>query len=125
MHATDWGTLNLGVWLDDITVDAGADSSTTGFEDAGLGAWQSGLGLASSPNPVQWPTSGSTQSFQEGAVIGTKDLTFVDGPGDTTQYVTTATRDTLYAGFEPGTLSPAEQASFFAEVAEYFGLQPE
>ena len=58
-------------------------------------------------------------------MIGTKDLTFVDGPGFTTQYVTSATRDTLYAGFEPGTLSPAEQVSFFTEVAEYFGLQPE
>ncbi len=105
VHATDWGTLNLGVWLDDITVDAGADSSTTGFEGTDLGVWQSGPGLEGSPNPVQWPTTPSTQSFQEGAVIGTKDLTFVDGPGYTTQYLTTETRDTLYAGFEPGTLS--------------------
>jgi hypothetical protein len=125
VHATDWGTLNLGVWLDDLVVVAGADSSTTSFEGSDLGVWNSGPGLQGSPNPVQWPTTPSTQSFQEGAVIGTKDLTFVDGPGFTTQYVTSATRDTLYAGFEPGTLSADEQVSFFTEVAEYFGLQPE
>ena len=46
VHATDWGTLNLGVWLDDITVDAGASSSTTSFEGTDLGVWQSGPGLA-------------------------------------------------------------------------------
>jgi len=124
VHATDWGTLNLGVWLDDITIDACADSSTTDFEGTDLGAWQSGPGLPESPNPAQWPTAPSTQSFQEGAVIGTKDLTFVDA-GMGTEFVTSETRDTLYAGFEPGTLSAAEHASFMREVLEYFGLAAE
>ena len=126
VHATDWGTLNLGVWLDDITIDAGADSSTTSFEGADLGVWQSGPALASSPNPVQWPTTPSTQSFQEGAVIGTKDLTFVDGPGFTTQYVTTATRDTLVRRLRAGDAEPRpSRRRSSRRCAEYFGLKPE
>ena len=119
VHASDWAVQNLGVWLDDVTIDAGADSSTTGFEGTDLGVWQNGPALASSPNPIQWNEAPSTQTFQEGAVIGTKDLTFVDG----TQYLTSPTRDTVYAGFELGTLNEADRTSFFEEVLEYFELK--
>ena len=46
-----------------------------------------------------------------------------DGIG--TDYETTATRDSVYAGFEPGTLSDADHAAFMEEMLEYFGLLAE
>jgi hypothetical protein len=124
VYATDWGTLNLGVWLDDITVDAGADSSFTGFEGTDLGAWQLGPPLAGSPSQAQWNAEPSTQTFQEGAVLGTKEMKFVDGPNFTTDFVTSETRKSVYAGFELGTLPDADRISFFEEVLEYFALKP-
>jgi hypothetical protein len=58
-------------------------------------------------------------------VIGTKDLTFVTGPPYApTEYQTTETRDTVFAGFELGTLPSAERNAFFEEVLEYFGMKP-
>jgi hypothetical protein len=57
-------------------------------------------------------------------LIGTKDLTFVDA-GLGTAYVTTEVRDSLYAGFEPGTLEEGQHASFMQEVLEYLGVVPE
>ena len=122
VYATDWGTLNLGVWLDDITINAGADSSTTDFEDGTLGAWQSGPPLAGSPSQAQWPTTPSTQTFEEGAVLGTKTLRFQDGPSLGTIYVNSEPRRTVYAGFEPGDLPGPEQASFLNEVLEYLAI---
>jgi hypothetical protein len=80
--------------------------------------------LEGSPNQATWPAAGGTQTFQEGAVIGTKDLAFVDA-GLGTTYQTSATRDTVYAGFEPGTMSDADHAEFMEEVLEYFGILPE
>jgi hypothetical protein len=121
VYATDWGTTNLGVWLDDIVVDAGADSSTTGFEDGTLGSWQATF-LEESPNHATWPTASSGQTFQEGAVLGTKTLRFQDGPNDGTTYINAEPRRTVYAGFEPGDLPAAEQASFLNEVLEYLAV---
>ena len=53
-------------------------------------------------------------------MIGTKDLTFVNG----TDYLTSETRDTVYAGFELGTLSPEDRRAFLEEVLEYFAMLP-
>jgi hypothetical protein len=117
VYATDWAVQNLGVWLDEVSLFG---QTPEGFEGVGLGGWERGS-LAGSPNQSTWPEAGSGQTFEEGALIGTKDLTFVDG----TDFVTGAGRDTLYAGFEPGTLSDGERALFFEEVLEYFGLKPE
>ena len=117
VHASDWAVQNLGVWVDDISLFGGPVFS---FEGTDLGGWSIGS-LEGSPNQATWQAAPSTQTFQEGAVIGTKDVTFVDGR----QYLTSATRDTVYAGFELGTLTPAERASFLGETLEYFGLKPE
>jgi hypothetical protein len=58
-------------------------------------------------------------------VLGTKDLQFVTPPASgPTEYQSTETRDTVFAGFELGTLSDADRASFFEEVLEYFGMKP-
>ena len=97
VYATDWGVQNLGVWLDDVSFGG---EPALGFEAGeGVGAWEAGS-LEGSPNQATWAAAGSTQTFQEGAVIGTKDLTFVDA-GLGTAYQTSATRDTVYAGFSP------------------------
>ena len=121
VYATDWAVQNLGVWLDDVSLGG---ETPLGFEAGeGIGAWSAGT-LESSPNDATWPTEGSTQSFQEGAVIGTKDLTFLDA-GIGTEYATSATRDTVYAGFEPGTMSREDQKQFMEEVLEYFGILAE
>jgi murein tripeptide amidase MpaA len=121
VYATDWAVQNLGVWLDDVSFGG---EPALGFEAGqGIGDWQAGS-LEGSPNQATWPSAGSTQTFQEGAVIGTKDLTFVDA-GLGTAYQTSAARDTIYAGFEPGTMSDADQAEFMEEVLEYFGILAE
>jgi murein tripeptide amidase MpaA len=121
VYATDWAVQNLGVWLDDVSFGG---ETPLGFEAGeGIGAWQVGT-LEGSPNDSTWPTEGSTQSFEEGAVVGTKDLSFVDA-GDGTAFQTSATRDTVYAGFEPGTMSATDQKEFMEEVLEYFGILPE
>jgi hypothetical protein len=59
-------------------------------------------------------------------VLGAKDLQFVTPPAYApTQYQSTETRDTVFAGFEPGTLSDTDWATFFGEVLEYFGMKAE
>ena len=122
VYASDWAVQNLGVWLEDISLFGG---TPVDFEDGTTGDWERGS-LTEPPNHNQatWgdPT---TQSFEEGAVLGTKDLQFVTGaPYAPTQYQNTDTRDTVFAGFEPGTLSDADRVSFFEEVLEYFGMKP-
>jgi hypothetical protein len=120
VYATDWAVQNLGVWLEDISLFG----TLVDFE-SGLGAWQRGsLTDPEDHNQATWgdPTE---QSFEEGAVLGTKDLQFVTGDAYApTQYQSTETRDTVFAGFELGTLSDADRASFFEEVLEYFGMKP-
>ena len=122
VYATDWAVQNLGVWLEDISLFGG---TPVDFEDGTLGGWQSGsLNEPENHNQATWgdPT---TQSFEEGAVLGTKDLQFVTGDAYApTQYQSTETRDTVFAGFELGTLSDADRVSFFEEVLEYFGMKP-
>jgi murein tripeptide amidase MpaA len=44
---------------------------------------------------------------------------------DGNEFTFTPTRDTVYAGFELGTLSNADRTSFFGEVLEYFDLKTE
>jgi hypothetical protein len=121
VYATDWAVQNLGVWLDDVSLFG---EPALGFEAGeGIGAWGADS-LPGSPNQATWPATGSTQSFQEGAVIGTKDLKFVDA-GLGTSYTSDGTRDSVYAGFEPGTLSQADHTALMRQVVEYFGLQPD
>jgi murein tripeptide amidase MpaA len=121
VYATDWAVQNLGVWLEDISLFGGAPVT---FEDGTLGGWQAG----SLPEPHNQATWGqpTTQSFEEGAVLGTKDLTFVTPPAYTpTQYQSSEIRDTVFAGFELGTLNETDRATFFGEVLEYFGMKTE
>jgi hypothetical protein len=72
---TDWGTLGLGVWVDDakVTLD-GAQSSFDDFE-SDTGGWQLGPSAEGSANPVVgWDRV--TEEFQEGAVVATDDTVY-------------------------------------------------
>jgi hypothetical protein len=51
-------------------------------------------------------------------------LTFVTGPPYApTQYQPSEVRDTLFAGFELGTLPPGDRTAFFEEALEYLQLK--
>ena len=125
VYATDWAVQNLGVWLDDITLTLGGTTLATDFEGGDLGGWQRGSLDDPGHSQATWGATPTEQTFQEGAVIGTKDLTFVTPPPYApTTYQTTETRDTVFAGFELGTLPSAERTAFFEEVLEYFEMKP-
>ena len=121
VYATDWAIQNPGVWLDDITLTLGGTTQSTDFEGGNLGGWEPDWLREEGHSEATWDDAPSTQTFQEGAVIGTKDLTFVTGPPS--QYQPSAIRDTLFAGFELGTLPPGDRTAFFEEALEYFQLK--
>ncbi|WP_167000590.1 M14 family metallopeptidase [Mumia sp. ZJ430] len=72
VYATDWGTTNLGVWIDDASVTVGgATVSDTSFE-SDLGDWTVPGAPAGSPgNPNDWERG--QQSVDEGAAVMTDD----------------------------------------------------
>ena len=99
---TDWGTLGLGVWVDDakVTLD-GAQAAFTDFE-SDTGGWQLGPSPEDSANPVVgWERV--TEEFQEGAVV--------------------ATDDTVYTGFGfEGIRTQAKRTEFMRGVLSHLGL---
>jgi hypothetical protein len=70
--ATDWGTGDLGVFLDDvsITVDGGVVSDTSFETD--LGGWSIiGAPPGSAPNPNDWQRVGVL--YEVASIVGTED----------------------------------------------------
>jgi len=102
--ATDWSAGGLGAFVDDASTQAGDDAPVSTSFEADLGAWAAGPSPDGTPSPdPQWARS--TEVFQEGGVVGTND--------------------TVYAGFEPGTMkTAAERASFAREVLQHLGVLP-
>jgi hypothetical protein len=98
---TDWGTLGLGTWIDDvkITLD-GATVSQTSFE-TDEGGWTAGPPPAGTTNQENgWKRV--TEQFQEGPVVGTKD--------------------TVYAGFGlEGIADGAKRAAFLKAALDHIG----
>jgi hypothetical protein len=77
-YVTDWGTQNVGVFLDDFVVTPESAGGTTSFEDDAdpLDGWaMSGSPEGSETNPNDWERSGS-RGFEEGAVVSTDDSLF-------------------------------------------------
>jgi hypothetical protein len=99
---TDWGTLGLGVWVDDATVTLDGAPETTSFE-TDTGGWQLGPSPEGSANPVVgWERV--TEQFTEGAVV--------------------ATDDTVYSGFGfEGIRGAGKRAEFMGGVLEHLGLK--
>ena len=71
-YITDWGTLGLGVFVDDVIVPG---ATSEGFE-SGLGAWSvPGSPTGSAPNGNDWIASPT--AFYEGAAVATQDTHFL------------------------------------------------
>jgi murein tripeptide amidase MpaA len=72
---TDWGTLDLGVFVDDAKVIAdGATLSETQFE-GDTGPWTIGPPPDATPNPTNgWQVT--TELFEEAPVVGTRDSVY-------------------------------------------------
>jgi murein tripeptide amidase MpaA len=101
-YMSDWSTQGLGVFLDDVRVEAdGANVAQTSFED-GLGGWTvAGPPAGSGPNSSDW--NRSQQAFESGAV--------------------TTTRDSVYAGFGLEALTPAARDDFVKRAMRQLGVQ--
>ena len=100
--ATDWAFGGLGAWVDQAKIlVGGATSSATSFE-TDMGVWTAGPSPAGTPNAApQWERS--PQQFDEAAVVGTTD--------------------TVYAGFEAGTLATADdREAFMGDALRYLGV---
>jgi hypothetical protein len=71
-YATDWGTGDLGVFVDDLSVSVdGAISTETSFEED-LGGWEViGAPEGSQPNPGDWERVGVL--YEIGATVTTED----------------------------------------------------
>jgi hypothetical protein len=69
---TDWGTLGLGVWVDDIKLTDGATTLESNDFETDLGGWTVGP----PPAGTGVPTNGwerRTEEFKEGGVVATDD----------------------------------------------------
>jgi Zinc carboxypeptidase/Immune inhibitor A peptidase M6 len=101
-YMSDWSTQGLGVFLDDVRVEAdGATVQQTSFE-TDLGGWTvAGPPPGSGPSSTDWRRS--QQAFDAGAV--------------------TTTKDTVYAGFGLEGLTPAERNDFVRRAMRHLGVQ--
>ncbi|MEQ6901901.1 M14 family zinc carboxypeptidase [Nocardioides sp. YIM 152588] len=67
-YISDWGTQNLGVFVDDVTLP---DGTSTSFEGGDTGGWEaSGPPEGSAPNANNWVVTDAS-GFPVGAVIST------------------------------------------------------
>jgi len=103
-YATDWGTEDVGVFVDDVRVTAdGAPLESTSFE-TDLGGWTvAGPPEGSLPNSSDWIRT--QLGFEEGPVV--------------------VTSDTVYTGFGLEGLAPAVRDDFVARaLGQLFGGSP-
>ena len=98
---TDWGTLGLGTWVDDVKVTDGATSvAATDFESDD-GGWIAGdPPEGSDPLFRSWSRRG--QEFDEGGVV--------------------TTDDTVYTGFGFEGMSAGARPEFMRRVLKHFGV---
>jgi hypothetical protein len=74
-YMTDWGTENLGVFVDDVRITAdGQPVASTGFETDLGGFTVLGPPPGSAPNVTDWTRT--QLGFEEGAVVATKDSVY-------------------------------------------------
>jgi hypothetical protein len=74
-YLSDWGNQGLGVFLDDVRVQAGASTAQTSFE-TDLGGWTvPGPPAGSAANSTDYARS--RQAFDEGAAVTTADTVYL------------------------------------------------
>ena len=100
-YITDWGTLGLGVWVDDAKfVNDGTTFESTDFE-ADAGGWTAGpVPEGSDELARNWTRRG--QEFEEGGVV--------------------ITNDTVYTGFGFEGLSAAVRPEFMKRALKHLGV---
>jgi Zinc carboxypeptidase/Immune inhibitor A peptidase M6 len=72
---TDWGTLDLGVFVDDISVTADNATLNATQLEGDFGAWTVGPSPEGTPNPVGGWTI-SNELFDEAPLVGTRDSVY-------------------------------------------------
>ena len=98
---TDWGTLGLGVWIDDLKLTDGATVIESNDFEASLGGWTVGP----PPAGTDVPTNGwqrRTEEFKEGGVV--------------------ATDDTLYTGFGFEGINESARNEFMKRTLTHLGV---
>ena len=98
---TDWGTLGLGVWVDDVKLTDGATTLESNDFETGLGGWTVGP----PPAGTDVPTNGwerRTEEFKEGGVV--------------------ATDDTLYTGFGFEGINESARNEFMKRTLTHLGV---
>jgi len=100
-YMSDWGTQGLGVFLDDVRVEAdGATTAQTSFE-SDLGGWTvAGPPAGSGPNGTDWGRSKSAFDFGAG----------------------TTTASTVYLGFGLERLTEADRNDLVARAMRHVGV---
>ena len=99
-NVTDWATLGLGTWIDDVKVTVDGQVESADFE-SDTGGWTA----APPPEGTEFDDANwerSTQQFTEGGIIGTTD--------------------TIYTGFGFEGMSAAERPEFMKRALQYLGV---
>ena len=100
---TDWGTLGLGVWVDDLKLTDGATVLESNDFETDLGGWTVGP----PPAGTDVPTNGwerRTEEFKEGGVV--------------------ATDDTVYTGFGFEGINESARNEFMKRTLTHLGVLP-
>ncbi len=97
---TDWGTLGLGVWVDDLKLTDGATVLESNDFETDLGGWTAGPPPAGTDVPVNgWERR--TEEFKEGGVV--------------------TTDDTVYTGFGFEGINESARAEFMKRTLTHLG----
>ena len=98
---TDWSTLGLGVWVDDVRLTDGATSIEFNDFEANDGGWVVGPPPAGTDNPTNgWTRRGD--QFDEGGIV--------------------ATNDTLYTGFGFEGINESARNEFMKRTLTHLGV---
>jgi hypothetical protein len=98
---TDWGTLGLGVWVDDVKLSDGATTLEFNDFETDLGGWTIGPPPAGTGVPTNGWTR-RTEEFKEGGVV--------------------ATDDTLYTGFGFEGINESARNEFMKRTLTHLGV---
>jgi hypothetical protein len=100
-NVTDWGTLGLGTWIDDLKVTLDDQEVESNDFEAGNGGWEPAPPPAGTEfDDANWTRA--TQQFTEGGVVGTKD--------------------TILTGFGFEGISAAQRPEFMRRAMKYLGV---
>ncbi len=98
---TDWSTLGLGAWVDDMRLTNGATTLEFNDFETTLGGWTVGPPPAGTDNPTNgWERR--TEQFKEGGIV--------------------ATDDTLYTGFGFEGINESARNEFMKRTLTHLGV---